>query len=454
MDLLIDAPDDFESKLYVQCENKNIKSWGTFGEEYKLEYRGYKEDFLLRKLSEMEREFTVCPTCKGIMREATASEGETTCLLCSKTQHNPNPVNQVRNSVGKLGVKCPLLRDCGWVGKLIDAEMHLKECDSFRIWCQLECGTVVKRCKMELHLKRECQLRKVQCEFCGIIVGYKELVSHSEMCFASPVECKCGNKCRRDMVSAHLGKECPLGEVTCPYRNHGCKAGAMPRKDLLAHKKDFYLEHQDLILAKLSESELPQTPQSAGKVNPNFTFLERSASENKDSESQRILVLEMQQIKLVKENHDMKVELNLLRAAMRAKKDLESLDWKIELEELTFAKELTSPIFYIHSYTFRCSMKVGVPCDFFITRMSGLTKASDKEEVYIGELRVIVGNNEFDSSAYFQEVCPGVKAVIGKTSNSLFSIPQNVFSKFSQSKSTITIFIYFDIRNYMGKERL
>ena len=448
---LVDAPDDFEPKLYVHCES--IKSWGTFGEEYKLEYRGYKEDYLVRKLNEMEREFIICPTCKGIMREATASEGETTCLLCSKTQENPNPVNQARNSVAKLGIKCPLLRDCGWLGKLIDAEMHLKECDSFRIWCQLECGTVVQRCKMELHLKSECQLRKVQCEFCGIVVEYKELVHHTEMCFASPVECKCGNKCRRDMMSVHLGKECPLGEVSCPYRNHGCEVGAMPRKDLVVHKKDFYLKHQDMILAKLDESEITKTHQFAAKGNQNFTFLERSASENKDSDSQRILVLEMQQIKLVKENHDMKAELNLLRATMRSKKDLDSMEWKIELEDLTFSKDLTSPISHIYNYTFQCSMKVGVPCDFFITRMNGLTKASDKEETYLRELRVMVGSNEFDCSAYFQEVWPSVKTVIGKTSNSLFSIPQNVFSKFSQTKSTVIIFIYFDVRNYMIKER-
>lgn len=453
MDLLIVAPDDFAPKLYVQCENKDIKSWGTFGEEYKLEYRGYKEDYLVKKLSEMEREFIICPTCKGITRDATASEGETTCLLCSKSQQNPNPVNQVRNSVGKLGINCPLLRDCKWIGKLTDAEMHLKECDSYRIWCQLECGTVVKRCKMELHLKNECQLRRVHCEFCGIIIQYKELLAHTEMCFASPIECNCGNKCRRDMMIAHLGKECPLGEVSCPYRNHGCEVGVMARKDLIVHKREFYLEHQDLILAKLEEREVTKTPKSAGKSNPSFTFLERSASENKDSDSQRILVLEMQQIRLVKENHDMKSEVNILKAEIRTKKELDSLEWKLELDEMTFSKELTSPISYIQSYTFQCTMKVGVPCDFFITRLNGLTKASDKEETHLRELRVMVGNNEFDYSAYFQEVWPCVKTVIGKTSNCLFSIPQNIFSKSSQSKSTVTIFIYFDIRNSMIKER-
>ncbi|KAI6658047.1 TNF receptor-associated factor 3 isoform 1 [Oopsacas minuta] len=427
MDSLFEAPDDLDPKLYVQCENRGVKLWGTFGEEYILEYRGYKDSYLVKELSEMERQFIVCPTCNGIMRDAIASEGETTCMLCSQNQKNPNPVNQVRNSVAKLGIKCPLLKDCAWVGKLLDAEKHLKECGNFRLWCQLECGAVIKRIKIQ----------------------YKDLLAHSEMCFASPIECGCGNKCRRDMLGSHVDKECPLGQVRCPFGKYGCSVGVMARKDLLTHKKEFCVEHQDMILAKLDEREAMKTPQSSGKENLKFSFLDRSTSESKDSDAQRILELEKQQIKLVKDNHDIKVELSLLKAEMRIKKDLEGVEWKIELDQLTFARELTSPVFYICNYKFQCSMKVGVPHEFLITRLSGVPKGSDKDETYITEIRLIIGNNEFDSSSYFQEIWPDLKAVVGKNSNSLFTVPQNIFTKHAQANNTVIMFIYFDLKNHI-----
>ena len=43
---------------------------------------------------------------------------------------------------------------------------------------------------------------------------------------------------------------CPLAVVECPYAKYNCAVGEMFRKDLLEHKKEFYIEyiefHQDL----------------------------------------------------------------------------------------------------------------------------------------------------------------------------------------------------------------
>ncbi|KAI6655562.1 hypothetical protein LOD99_2061 [Oopsacas minuta] len=47
--------------------------------------------------------------------------------------------------------------------------------------------------------------------------------------------------------------ECELEEISCPYTDYGCKAGTMLRRDLLAHKKEFYKEHQDMSLTKLND---------------------------------------------------------------------------------------------------------------------------------------------------------------------------------------------------------
>ena len=452
MDSLFQAPDDFDIKLYVQSENRNKKSWGAFGEEYQLEYRGYRKDYLARNLSEMEQDFIICPTCNGIMRDATASEGETACALCSKKQLHPNPVNQVRNSVAKLDIKCPLLRNCAWIGKLAEAETHLKECGSFKVWCPLECGSVIKKGETVHHMKNECQQRIIQCEFCGISVKYKEFVSHSEACLASPIECGCGNKCRRDMISAHVNTECPLAQVKCPYAKYGCKVGLLARKDLLQHKKEFYIEHQDLSLIKIEEQGklLVKFDSGQGNQNPNL-FLEKLPPECNDPYTKRINELEKQQTKLGKENNDLKLELSILKSELRIKKDLDGSEWKIDLEELTYSQNIEGPVFYVHSYKFQFSMKVGVPCEFYLMRLNGVTKASDKDETCIHEIRLVLGKNEFDQNSYYQEIWPEFRAIIGKTSKPIFTLSQELFSKYSQSESTVTIFMYFDLRNYVVK---
>ena len=452
MDILFQAPDDVNIKLYEQSENRNIKSWGAFGDEYQLEYRGYRKDYLARNLSEMEQDFIICPTCKGIMRDATASEGETTCALCSKNQRNPNPVNQVRNSVAKLDIKCPLLRSCGWRGKLTEAETHLNDCNSFRIWCPLECGSVIKRGESGQHTNTECNLRIIQCEFCNITIKSKELLAHSEACFASPIECSCGNKCRRDMISAHVNMECPLAQVKCPYDKFGCKVGVMARKDLVSHKKEYYIEHQEMSLIKIEEQEklLAKLYSGQGNLTPKFDFVEKILPESNEPNTKRISDLEKQYTKLGKENKDLKLELSILRSELRTKKDLDGTEWKVEIEELTFAQNIEGPVFYINSYKFQLSMKVGVPSEFYLMRLNGFSKLSDKDDTYIHEIRLILGNNEFDQSSYYQEIWPEFKATIGKVGKPIFTLSQELFSKYTQS-STITIFMYFDLRNYAIK---
>ena len=454
MDSLYQAPDDIDIKLYVQSENRNIKSWGAFGEEYKLEYRGYRKDYLAHNLSELEQEFIICPTCKGIMRDATSSERETTCALCSKSRFN-NPVNQVRNFVIKLDIKCPLLRNCGWQGKLAEAEAHLENCNNFRIWCPLDCGSVMKRCESGKHANNECQLRISKCEDCGISLKYKELVSHSEDCFASPIECGCGNKCRRDMISAHLNNECPLAQIKCPYAKYGCKVGVLARKDLLSHKKDFYIEHQDMSLIKIEEQEKLLVKFSSGtsqsNKNSTFDFAEKLLPESNDPYTKRINELEKQYTKLGKENSDLKSELNILKSELRIKKDLEGTEWKIEVGELTFSQNIEGPVFYIHSYKFQFSLKVGVPYEFYLMRLNGVSKASDKDETYIHEIRLMLGNNEFDKTSYYQEIWPEFKAVIGKTSKPIFTLSHELFPKHAQPNRIVTIFMYFDLRNYAIK---
>ena len=210
-------------------------------------YRGYKTRYISQNLSEMEGYLVTCTRCKGIIRDASSCEGETVCQLCARNQLNPKRVQKVRNSVANLNIKCPLLRDCGWSGKLVEGEKHLKECDSFLITCPLECGDVIKRCGESNHLKTDCFHREVKCEFCNLSITFKTLTEHLTMCPAHPFVCECNREFHRDEVEEHINKNCELTEIECPYAKYSCKIGKILRKDLLTHKKEFYIEHQDMI---------------------------------------------------------------------------------------------------------------------------------------------------------------------------------------------------------------
>ena len=229
-------PDDSDTLLYVKTEKNG-----------EIAYHGFNTVYLAQQLSTMENDFLTCSKCMGISRDAISSRGETLCELCKGENSDCNPAQKVRNSVSVLNIKCPLLKDCSWKGKLLEAEEHLKQCGSFLIACPLGCGDVIKRCKMNNHLNNYCILREVKCEFCNITLISKNLRNHLEMCPAHPITCKCHKVLRRDEVKKHIDKDCDLTEIECQYAKYSCKIGKILRKDLLAHKKEFYIEHQDMI---------------------------------------------------------------------------------------------------------------------------------------------------------------------------------------------------------------
>ena len=215
--------------------------------------RGYKKEYLSQNLTEMEKQLIICAICEGIMRDASTNEGEITCDLCCTKRFDAKPVKQVRSLVAKLSIKCPLLRDCEWTGQLSEAEEHFGICGSTLVLCPLGCESVVKRRETDQHTGNECQLRKVNCNFCGSTFQSVFLMDHVGICPFQPIDCDCGIEIPRSKMDMHIETECPFGEVECPYAKYSCKIGNMPRKDLLTHKKEFYIEHQDMLEEETSK---------------------------------------------------------------------------------------------------------------------------------------------------------------------------------------------------------
>ena len=98
-------------------------------------------------------------------------------------------------------------------------------------------GVVMQRRLVEGHLKSECELREVNCEYCNTAGRYQWInSSHQEECPKYPVECP--NHCevrhvRREEMGGHL-EECPLAIVECPYAAVGCES-VVRRKEQMEH---------------------------------------------------------------------------------------------------------------------------------------------------------------------------------------------------------------------------
>ena len=191
------------------------------------------------------------------MREASLVGGETTCLLCSATPDKLNAVNVIQNSVAKLEIKCPVIRECEWKGNISEAEKHLEDCDDFLIKCT-PCAQIFPRRDKGNHHNKLCPMRRIRCKYSCDKSGYaRDYEKHERFCLRFPVLCPngCGMEFLRDFTSKHRSV-CELEEVTCPFAEYGCEATAMLRRDLLAHKKERYIEHSDMSLCGMKQIEM------------------------------------------------------------------------------------------------------------------------------------------------------------------------------------------------------
>ena len=361
------TPEIIDVVLYVDCERKN---------EITAVYCGYRGDYLAQNLSEMEEDLVICKKCCGIMREPSLCNGETTCLVCSESPDKLNTVKAVQSSVSKLEIKCPLLRDCLWKGKLSEAEGHLKGCLHFLIQCD-KCKQVFPRGEKEQHETELCPMRVVACQYCRQEGRATDLDKHSVVCLEFPVTClkNCGLQLPRKQLTEHKSK-CELEEVICPYNEYGCNANIMLRKDLLAHKKEYVVEHTDMSLVEMRKlrSEMKQHK---------FESLEH-----------RNIIIE-------------------LEWKCRTTKQLDGVEWELtNVDNIPEQEVINGPIFYINNYKLRLylcysifdiclSQSVNYP--FYIRRLEGEFDKHLRESSSITQYKIITVNKHDNTKSVFEE---------------------------------------------------
>ena len=364
-------------------------------------YCGYRREYLAQNLTKMEEGFVACKKCSGIMREASISNGKTSCLVCSATPKRPNPVIDVQESIKILEIKCPLLRECDWKGELSEAETHLKDCSFFIIQCE-ECEQLFPRREREEHKKQSCPKRIIRCDYCVMGGRVEDKDKHLQFCYDYPISCpnECGAGFPREELSEHRF-ECELEVVTCPYKEYGCEAESMLRRDLLAHKKENIVEHQDMSL------------------------------------------VEIKQLKV--ENSRLKKEQNELKLKGMSMKQLDGVEWEIKnLEKLKVGEVLEGPIFYVNNYKIRlfCIREGFLSTPFFYLRRVAGEFDRNLGLDYITHYRVVDVNKRNYNKSQYKGGIINYQLKIGTKSGAIY----NSYGIFCSNKERLLRF-YFDVNS-------
>ena len=186
----------------------------------------------------------------------------------------------------------------------------------FVIQCCL-CKQILPRSEREEHETNTCPKRIIDCDYCYEDVKAEDKDKHLQVCFEFPIPCpnECGANFTRIDISKHRS-ECELETVTCPYIEYGCKTEFMFRRDLLAHKKENIIEHTDMSLVKMN-----------------------------------CFQYEIQQLK--DENACLKKEQDEKRCKGMSMKQLDGVEWDINLDKLEYGEEIEGPTFYVNNYKLR-----------------------------------------------------------------------------------------------------
>ena len=203
-----------------------------------------------------------CSSCLERWKATTNS-----CPTCRSTEQSDPPFNMFKDRnahqrINSLAVFCLNRRDgCSKVMDLVDVDNHLMSdtgCSCQAVECSNKCGHKEKRATVQNHMKNDCRLRPVKCQYCPLVSPY-ELVTgaHLQKCPNYPLACpnKCGAKgITRSTVSAHR-EVCPMQQVECEFKQFSC-AAVMPRKDVAEHLKSSVQAHLQMTKKRVEEQEV------------------------------------------------------------------------------------------------------------------------------------------------------------------------------------------------------
>ncbi|XP_075531829.1 TNF receptor-associated factor 6-like isoform X2 [Dermacentor variabilis] len=153
---------------------------------------------------------------------------------------------------------CPnQTKTCRFSGKLRDVLDHYKTCNlKGKVVCTL-CRNLQDIKTIADHMKNDCPMRYLECNFCGVDVAARDKVNHEINCDQRPGTCEhCGKhfKTHEELERKHKAV-CQLMPVGCSFRQLGCGYRAT-RREMESHEADGrHNGHNDLLVRKICRLE-------------------------------------------------------------------------------------------------------------------------------------------------------------------------------------------------------
>jgi len=179
------------------------------------------------------------------------------CPECGKINSDPTQVTSSNVAIKLKKMKCKnYILKCTWQGQCGDYKCHItKDCPKEIINCpNNNCKVKIRREEMDSHLQN-CEFRDCICEICNLSIPFKELSGHKEVCPKEKIYCplNCGTLIERQDINLHE-KKCINYFIDCPYSFLGCnhKLVKKDKKELLNKYMSIHLE---LAVKKVRELE-------------------------------------------------------------------------------------------------------------------------------------------------------------------------------------------------------
>ena len=243
--------------------------------------------------------------CKGCIEKTLLEKGVCPVDRSALQVADLSPVLAVQAMVNRKRVRCPCAAQhtdeedgCDWVGKVSERQKHLNtECGYTSVPCPHDgCEVRVQRRAVEEHAA-SCEQRVEACEHCGEGVAVSQRAQHEQVC--------------------------PLAVVECLFKEVGCTAPSMPRKDAAAHARAAAEEHAALALAAQREARKAATARDALALQQVGSLTEQVAVQ---TEVVRLEVLRRKALERDLTAADERLSRSLQTASKRAV----AVEWKIE----------------------------------------------------------------------------------------------------------------------------
>ena len=234
---------------------------------------------------------TICKSCLTNWKKIA---GDKKCPVCRKNRGGFSKNYPIRREINSLYIYCTnKMEGCEWQGELNNINNHLDHNDGClfqKVKCFNECGKMIQRQYLIGHVIM-CPRRIVYCQYCHH-AGEHQFIEglHKGECLKLPQPCP--NKCgvgwvpRKDMV-AHR-KECPLEMIQCEYYSVGCEQIKLARKDMEKHNKENTEKHlimtnRVLAVTKVQVTELEVAQAKLVKANDKLAKTNDKLAEANDN---------------------------------------------------------------------------------------------------------------------------------------------------------------------------